>query len=48
MAFIFLWLQASPVSGRHIRSPRGSQSESLGYKETDFYRSTVGVASFEL
>ncbi|REL32933.1 hypothetical protein DYD21_14035 [Rhodohalobacter sp. SW132] len=33
----------SPVSGRHIRSPspRGSQGESLGYKEADFYRSTV-------
>jgi len=36
----------SPVSGRHIRSPMGMRSISVGYKEAGMKQSAVGAASF--
>jgi len=33
-----------PVSGRHIRSPMGMHSISVGYKEASKIRSAVGAA----
>jgi len=37
---------SSPVPGRHIRSPMGMRSISVGYNEAGMKRSAAGAASF--
>jgi len=37
--------ETSPAPGRHIRSPMGMRSISVGYKEARMIRSAVGAAS---
>ena len=44
MPFTFSEAKPSPVPGRHIRSPMGMHSISVGYKEASKIRSAVGAA----
>jgi len=40
--------EASPVSGRHVRSLMGMRSISVGYKIVSSKRSAIGAESFEI